>query len=347
MNATLRSSLSLSLLIASFASVGCVVAPETVDARAGHKDTVDAAAISDAVEGGTCDLSYVVTGQSCVTLFAGQTIDAGTVCAAVDGDNLVITYTTDNGWELTAAHLWVGDNMDDMPQTANGNPKIGNFPYNSGEITGATTYSFYVPLSSLSSECVCDLSYFAAAHAALRKWDRDGGYETQTGWADGPQITEGGSWATYTTVTLGCDDEPPPPEGEATCETAFAFGETTFIDLGLTDSRWGWEIGAFGPGSYTAPIYAGAAQNDLSKGTNVGTLGYAYDGTNVTVTFAMLPGFTMDETHLFVGTSPTTTISPGLFGNTHDLDDAATDTFAVGTFDGEPLYLVAHAVVCH
>lgn len=347
MNAAIRSSLTLTLLVASLASVGCVAAPETFDARSGGNNDVRGDLAPAVAVDATCDLSYVVTGESCVTLFAGQTIDAGTVCAAVEGDDLVITYTTENGWELTAAHLWVGDDMADMPQTATGNPKIGNFPYNSGDITGATTCSFNVPLASLNSECVCDLSYFVAAHAALRKLDGDGGYETQTGWADGPQITEGGSWATYTTVTLGCDDEPPPPPEGEECETAFAFGETTFIELGLTDSRWGWEIGAFGPGSYKVPMVAGAAQNDVSKGTLVGTLGYAYDGEKVFVRYAMLPGFTMDETHLYVGTSPTTTISPGLFGNTHDLDAAASDSFTVGTFDGEPLYIVAHAVVCH
>jgi hypothetical protein len=348
MNTTIRTALSLSALVASLASVGCAVAPQTVDARFEDNDVsgVRPEGIADSIESATCDLSYVVTGESCVTLFAGQTIEAGTVCSAVVGDDLVITYTTDNGWELTGAHLWVGDDLADMPKTMTGNPKIGNFPYNAGDITGATTFSFHVPLASLESECVCDLSYFAAAHAALRKADGEGGYETQTGWADGPQIVEGGSWATFTTVTLGCDDAPPPPPEEMSCETAFAFGETTFIELGLTDSRWGWEIGAFGPGSYATPIYAGAAQNDLSKGTEVGVLGYAYDGANVAVTFTMLPGFTMDETHLFVGASPTTTISPGLFGNTHDLDAAQTDVFTVGTFAGEPLYLVAHAVVC-
>jgi hypothetical protein len=340
MKTTISSSVTLSVLVASVGLFGCVIAPESGDAYGQNVSPV----VMENVDEPVCDLSYVVSGESCVTLFAGQTIDAGSVCTTVEGDDLVITYTTDNGWELTEAHAWVGEDLAEMPQTPTGNPKIGNFPYNSGDITGATTFSFNVPLASLGSECVCDLSYIVAAHAALRKDDGMGGYETQTGWADGSPIVNRGSWATYTTVTLSCEEEPPPEEGS--CETAFAFGETTFIDLGLTDSRWGWEIGAFGPGSYSTPIYAGAAQNDLSKGTLVGTLGYEYDGSYVTVTFTMLPGFTMDETHLFVDSSHVTTISPGLFGNTHDLDNASSDVFTVGTFEGEPLYIVAHAVVC-
>jgi hypothetical protein len=144
---------------------------------------------------------------------------------------------------------------------------------------------------------------------------------------------------------VGCEEEPPVEE-EKECETAFAFGETTFIDLRLTDSRWGWEVGPFAPGSYSTPMYAGAGQNDIAKGTLVGTLGYEYDGQSVTATFTMLPGFTMDETHLYVGSTHTTTISPGQFGNLHDLDDAVSDSFTVGTFGGEALYLVAHAVTC-
>lgn len=345
MNRTTRTSLTLSLLIASLASFGCMTAPSTVDARDDASGDVSSRPTTGVDEGDTCDLSYVVKGASCVTLYAGQHIDAGSVCTAVNGDDLVVTYTTTGGWELTGAHLWVGTDLADMPKTPTGNPKIGNFPYNAGDITGATSYAFHVPLSSLNGgACVCDQSYFAAAHAALRKPDGLGGYQTETGWGDGEELVSRGSWATYFTVTLGCEETP--PGGDEQCETAFAYGDTTFIDLGLTDSRWGWEIGAFGPGSYTTPIYAGAAQNDITKGKLVGTLGYAYDGSDVTVSFTMLPGFTMDETHLYVGATHTSTISPGHLGFSHDLSFATSDSFKVGTFGGEPLYLVAHAVTC-
>jgi hypothetical protein len=77
-------------------------------------------------------------GDTCTTLYAGQTIDAGTVCSSVNGDNLDVTFTTTGGWELEEAHLWVGTKLSDMPQTKKGNPKIGNFPYNSGDISGST-----------------------------------------------------------------------------------------------------------------------------------------------------------------------------------------------------------------
>jgi len=145
-------------------------------------------------------------------------------------------------------------------------------------------------------------------------------------------------------VTFLCEDPERPSDGE--CETAFAFGGTTFVDLGLTNKRWGWQLGPFTPGSYTSPIYAGAGQNDITKGTEVGTLTVDYDGATVVVTYTMHPGYTLDETHLYVGTSDIGTIAPGQYGHTHDLTDASSDSFSVGGFNGEPIYVVAHGVSC-
>lgn len=64
----------------------------------------------------------------------------------------VVRYSTSNGWQMTEAHLWVGDGLATMPQTETGNPQIGLFPYRSGDITGATSYTLTIPLSSLERE---------------------------------------------------------------------------------------------------------------------------------------------------------------------------------------------------
>jgi hypothetical protein len=136
------------------------------------------------------------TAEYCSTLFAGQTIDAGTVCSSVNNDNLDVTFTTTGGWELEEAHLWAGTQLSDMPQTKKGNPKIGNFPYNSGDITGATSHTFSVALLGLGFSCPGDdVTYILAAHAALRKDNGDGTFQTETGWGDGPNIVDRGSWA--------------------------------------------------------------------------------------------------------------------------------------------------------
>ncbi len=67
---------------------------------------------------------------------------------------------------------------------------------------------------------------------------------------------------------------------------------------------WGWNNGPLGEGTYEWDIYAGAGQNDLSKGTIVGTLHVTYEGGGVTVTYEMDEGFFLGETHLWVGNTP-------------------------------------------
>ena len=71
-----------------------------------------------------------VCGSATVTtLFAGQTIDAGTVRAYNDNTNLYVEITTKNGWHLTESHLAIAQTLAGIPQTKSGNPKVGNFPY--------------------------------------------------------------------------------------------------------------------------------------------------------------------------------------------------------------------------
>lgn len=290
----------------------------------------------------------VLNQPDCQDLIAGQSINVGDVCLEVVGDNLVVTYTTTDGWELTEAHLWVGANIADMPQTKKGNPKIGNFPYNSGDITGAASYSFSVPLASLGSD-LCDMTYFAAAHAVVRKADGSGGYQTETGWASGDPMVPQGSWAMYFSFLFVCDT---PPSPEPICETAFAFGDKKLWDIidpetgDPITNRWGWQITVNAGDTFTRQIWAGAAQNDTSKGTYVGDLQISYDGSTLTVNYVMNAPFFMQETHLYAGTVETDTASPGQFGNLHDLDNATFDSYQI-MISGSTVYVVAHAVVCH
>lgn len=65
-------------------------------------------------------------------------------------------------------------------------------------------------------------------------------------------------------------------EIEVDGETAWAFGgdeySDSFIDLGISN-KWGWVVYyTVGAPDLTADLYAGAGQNDLSKGTFVGTV---------------------------------------------------------------------------
>ncbi len=309
------------------------------------------------------------SGIQCFTLYAGQTINAGTVCINVDGTNLKVTYNTTGGWELTEAHLWVGGSVAQIPQNKAGNPVPGQFPCNSGNITGQTTYTVSIPLDSLALQFVCptaDKTFYLAAHAAVRKLLADGSYQTETGWSEGGRITSKGNWATYSTFTLTCDcGGGPPIEYETKCETAFAYlpgNSTCFLDLGdvFVTERWGWTNGPLAPGSYTMQLWAGAAQCDTSKGTLVGTLFLAYDGATAKVTFdTSSTDWFMKQSQLYVGSDilptytpgkpgslPEYTVAPGQFPYQQTLADATTSSYTIPGLSGN-VYLVGHGDVCH
>lgn len=300
-----------------------------------------------------------------VILFAGQTIQAGTISVDLVEDGVgayavTVTYTTVGFWELTEAHVWVGTDRAEMPQTRTGNPKIGKFPYQSGDITGSSSYTFYVPLRL--SEAACDTApdYVIAAHAALRKSNGDGTYQTETGWGDGEPIVDKGSWATFFTVDIVCDRDDDDDGGNGT-ETAFAFGENfavCFLDIdedgdGNRDfNRWGWSNGPLRPGSYSFPIYAGAGHCDVTKGTLVGTLIVDVDGSTAVVSYQMEEPYTLQETHLFVGhellardENGVFTVAPGQYPESHEgLDGAISDSYTITGVSGD-IYIVAHATV--
>ena len=54
--------------------------------------------------------SKIDPSEPCRTLFAGQTIDVGTVCLETDAHFLYITYETTGGWLLNEVHLF-GDSV--------------------------------------------------------------------------------------------------------------------------------------------------------------------------------------------------------------------------------------------
>ena len=121
-------------------------------------------------------------------------------------------------------------------------------------------------------------------------------------------------------------------------ETAYAKGSEAkcFIP---TFANWGW-TNPIKPGTYTMDLWAGAAQCDTTKGTQVGTVivVYGIDGY-VTVTYNMNKGFLLEETHVYAGSEifpkdkkGKFTVAPGAYSN-------------ASPFNGDPVYVIAHAVV--
>ena len=121
-------------------------------------------------------------------------------------------------------------------------------------------------------------------------------------------------------------------------ESAWALGPDGQCFSAFGFRNWGW-TNPIGPGQHTFDLWAGAGQCDTSKGTLVGTVDVNYDGTNVTVTYNLDPGFTLEETHVFAGLEPLPrlrngrqTTAPGQYRNQ-------------GPFEGGQVWVIAHAVV--
>lgn len=306
-----------------------------------------------------------------VPLLAGQTIPAGTVDVRIDDarENLIVEYNTTGGWELVETHLWVGANLADMPQTRKGSPIPGQFPYKSGDITGATSWSFAIPLVALNFQCPqVNMEYWVAAHCALRKLVGTEEYQTETGWGEGKPLVDKGNWAMAFQITLSCECDDPEGEVEYGSETAFAYSATDgtcFLDIDDNNDgdpdfkRWGWTIGPLAAGTYTFPIYAGAGQCDISKGTLVGNLSVNYDGNKAVVSFNMTEtdavtglAYTMNVAHLYVGAeilprdvNEDYTVAPGQYPkNSGEIYGAIDQSFEVTGLSGS-VHVVAHAEV--
>jgi hypothetical protein len=128
-----------------------------------------------------------VPGTPTVTnIMAGQSIIAGTMTVVDDQalGTLKVTYQLNAGWSLKETHLYVGT-LTGIPVGNSGNPRPGQFPYNKTTFTAGTNmYMVTVPLAGLPIDVVT-----VAAHCVVT------GPSTQTGWGQGPQINDGGSWA--------------------------------------------------------------------------------------------------------------------------------------------------------
>ena len=124
-----------------------------------------------------------------VTLFAGQTINAGTVTVSNDANFIYVTYTTANGYVLSQTQLYVGD-CALIPVNKPGNPIPGQFPYASPH-SNLTTYTYQIPITAIPvGMCAC-----IAAHAVVVKLDAAGQVvDQQTAWGNGTVINPDGQW---------------------------------------------------------------------------------------------------------------------------------------------------------
>ena len=124
-------------------------------------------------------------------LIAGQNQLAGSVCVANDGVNLCVEYKANPGWSICETHMDIELEYTDFPLSRNGNPKIGQFSYQSQHPGGVSSVTYCIPLAEFGYE-PGDL-LLIAAHAAM--------CNGETAWGAGIDFT-GNNWATYFTYEM-------------------------------------------------------------------------------------------------------------------------------------------------
>ncbi len=291
-----------------------------------------------------------------VELWAGQTIDAGSVTIYNDETNLYITVYSELGYVSgdDNIHIWVGTNLEDMPM-ANGAPINGHFPYKY-EATG-TTYTKIIPLDDIQLLLDCGDDIYVVVHAVVYAENEEGEITAETAYG-GDVPYPGNRWWYYSIYTIQCCNGG--GGGFDNSETAFAKGGWVFASkskanpenlpsLNLTKMRWGWAINILEDGETTYEIWAGAGLNDVSKGTLVGELTVTKTGDDVNIFYNLDPDFEMQEVHIYAGDLAPTTIAPGQYGHIAYFDPMQVtydSDFIIEDLDGDGIWIIAHAVVC-
>lgn len=344
--------------------------------------------LASAVHGQTVDYCLAgadpLTGEVCFPLIAGQNMEVGEVCIGLGSLTFKTTtyksstsardlLVTTNDWVIDVVHIWAGLNLENVPLTNTGNPIPGAFPYVCYPTDSVNECFLEISLEDIygigyDPSVPCDDTIWFAVHAGVHRTLESGAVDAQTAWGQGTKFTDRGNWGMYNSVFVHCDCTNNPCIDCATsCETAFAKSadkDVCFLDINNSPSfnRWGWTNGPYSSlvaSEHSMDIWAGAAQCDTTKGTLAGQLHVIITTSTITVTYDMLPGFTLQETHLYIGTdllpkkqqgnTLVYTVAPGQYPYIHNnLISMTSDYYQVdNTFAGKNIFIIAHAVACN
>lgn len=135
---------------------------------------------------------YLKAGEMVKTLWAGKNINVGTVTYGIDDNaNFYATYDcSSSGWTISETHMYAGDKKD-MPLNKPGAPKIGLFPNSGFHNPRVSTFTYYVPLTSLPP---CEAPGFVvAAHCVVHSPSN----QEETAWAEGDYKFTDKGWGWY------------------------------------------------------------------------------------------------------------------------------------------------------
>lgn len=159
-----------------------------------------------------------------------------------------------------------------------------------------------------------------------------------------------------------CDDECPyqagpesnngcPEDGDDICETAYMEGDTELNTL-ANNNRWGWAENfqtSVDGDSESFDIWAGAGQNDTSKGEHIATAEISVDGDEITLEITLEPGVSLDELHINLSEdapSGDNVFAPGQY-NLNDEVGPETLTYTWDRDYSDDFYIIVHAVACY
>ncbi|MFD0975780.1 hypothetical protein [Salinimicrobium gaetbulicola] len=147
------------------------------------------------------------------------------------------------------------------------------------------------------------------------------------------------------------------PEMGMGCDTAYMFGDQELNDdaLGYNGNNWGWGLYVDGVGfeedyfvgdnTWEFPFYAGAGQNDTSKGWQAGIVQLVLGDDGVTVQIILNDGVTIDGSHIWISEDGwPDKRAPGQFNYNYNAENSTKPH----NYDVEaPFYLIVHGGVCN
>lgn len=140
------------------------------------------------------------------TIFAGRTIDAGTVSIANTETDLVVTMTGEDGWKIGAWHIYAGTGP--VPTNRGGNPAPGQFPYHQSLHRPLEIVAVSIPLDEIAPSC--DSILTIAIHTEMVKYNRHGSVVArETGWAEW-DVPFSRQWGGSLQYGLCCPEQPEP-----------------------------------------------------------------------------------------------------------------------------------------
>ena len=200
------------ILFAMFA--GCDNPSEPVSSQ--DKITTESSSLSKSeTTTANCGCSGVVT------LWAGKTINVGTVTVTQDQNNLYVQYKTTGAWKIIETHLDISTSN----YSQRGAP--GQYDYQSSSSNGVTSYKYTIPITWAPGTKL----YFLA-HAVVGKYSGSSCGSTETAYGGTVEVPKKGSW--YGTFCY---------EVQATQPTTYTISGYAFVDANSNGLKDGGETG--------------------------------------------------------------------------------------------------------